>query len=135
MDANQTAARRSEILTAFEGFREELDEHNDRRRFINPQACQISLSNCDPRSGERIIKTNRDITNLSKKLIFQLHRIAQDENTLEGRTKAIAKSASKFADVQGLYAKLQDDVVGEWGWKYARTVYVQLLYDSMGVIE
>ncbi|KDN49405.1 hypothetical protein RSAG8_02107, partial [Rhizoctonia solani AG-8 WAC10335] len=42
MDAPRIAARRSEILGAFEGFREELDEHNDRR--------------------ERIIKTNRDIT-------------------------------------------------------------------------
>ncbi|QRW00228.1 Translin [Ceratobasidium sp. AG-Ba] len=102
MDANQTAARRSDILTAFEGFREDLDEHNDRR--------------------ERIIKTNRDITNLSKKLIFQLHRIAQEENTSEGRAKAISKSEGKFAEVRALYTRLQDDLAGEWGWKYARSV-------------
>jgi predicted translin family RNA/ssDNA-binding protein len=72
--------------------------------------------------GERIIKTNRDITNSSKKLIFQLHRIAQDENTTEGRIKVIEKSRSKFIEVQGLYAKLQKDVEGEWGWKFARSV-------------
>ncbi|KAG8702191.1 hypothetical protein FRC08_003641 [Ceratobasidium sp. 394] len=102
MDANQVSARRSEILAAFEGFREELDGHNDRR--------------------ERIIKTNRDITSLSKKLIFQLLRIAQEESTAEGRTKAVENSRDKFAEVRGLYAKLQDDLAGEWGWRYARSV-------------
>lgn len=102
MNANQAASRRSEILTAFEGYREVLDEHNDRR--------------------ERIIKANRDVTNLSKKLIFQLHRIAQEEITPEGRAKAISKSEAKFADVRALYAKLQGDLVGERGWKYARSV-------------
>lgn len=30
MDAAQIATRRSDILSAFEGFREDLDEHNDR---------------------------------------------------------------------------------------------------------
>ncbi|KAG9124574.1 hypothetical protein FRC07_011092 [Ceratobasidium sp. 392] len=102
MEPGQTSVKRSDILTAFEGFREELDDHNDRR--------------------ERIIKTNRDITNFSKKLIFQLHRITQDENTTEGRAKAIAKLQNKFAEVQALYAKLQPDLVGEWGRKYARSV-------------
>ncbi|KAG9104951.1 hypothetical protein FRC06_005018 [Ceratobasidium sp. 370] len=106
MDTNQVSDRRSEILAAFEGFREELDAHHDRR--------------------ERIIKTNRDITNLSKKLIFHLHRIAQDESTTEGRTKAIEKSRNKFAEVRSLYAKLQNDLAGEQGWKYARSVYVPL---------
>ncbi|QRW27318.1 Translin [Rhizoctonia solani] len=76
MDATQIAARRAEILSAFEGFREEFDENNDRR--------------------ERIIKTNRDITNHSKKLIFQLHRIAQDENSDEGRDKAIHKARASL---------------------------------------
>lgn len=102
MDPTQIATRRSEILCAFEGFREELDEHNDRR--------------------ERIIKTNRDITNLSKKLIFQLHRIAQDENTDEGRDKAINKSKNKFSEVQELYAKIQRELEGERNWRYARSV-------------
>ncbi|KAG8747985.1 hypothetical protein FRC10_009737 [Ceratobasidium sp. 414] len=97
------------MLAAFEGFREELDGHNDRHASSQ---------------GERIIKTNRDITNLSKKLIFQLHRIAQDESTTEGRAKEIEKSRNKFTEVRGLYARFQDDLAGERGWKYARSVYV-----------
>ncbi|CAE6470405.1 unnamed protein product [Rhizoctonia solani] len=115
MDAPRIAARRSEILGAFEGFREELDEHNDRR--------------------ERIIKTNRDITNLSKKLIFQLHRIAQDENTDEGRDKAINKSKNKFSEVQTLYARIQSDVEGERNWRYARSVSggVQELIEALAL--
>ncbi|KAF8758402.1 Translin [Rhizoctonia solani] len=76
MDATQIAARRAEILSAFEGFREEFDENNDRR--------------------ERIIKTNRDITNHSKKLIFQLHRIAQDENSDEGATRPFTKPSASL---------------------------------------
>ncbi|KAF8610483.1 Translin [Ceratobasidium sp. AG-I] len=102
IDAQQAATRRSAIVAAFEGFRDELDEHNDRR--------------------ERIIKTNRDITNLSKKLIFQLHRIAQDEGTQEGRAAAIGRSKNKFTEVQKLYERLQEDVAEERGWKYARSV-------------
>ncbi|KAJ1310362.1 hypothetical protein OPQ81_007100 [Rhizoctonia solani] len=102
MDTTGIATRRSEILSAFEGFREEFDEHNERR--------------------ERIIKTNRDITNLSKKLIFQLHRIAQDENSDEGREKAIVKSSNKFAEVQALYSKIQGELEGERSWRYARSV-------------
>ncbi|CEL52380.1 Translin-associated protein X OS=Mus musculus GN=Tsnax PE=1 SV=1 [Rhizoctonia solani AG-1 IB] len=102
MDATQIAARRSDILTAFEGFREELDEHNDRR--------------------ERIIKTNRDITNLSKRLIFQLHRISQDENSDEGRDKAIHKAQGKFAEVQALYARIQSELEGERNWRYTRSI-------------
>ncbi|PWN24378.1 Translin, partial [Jaminaea rosea] len=43
------------ILSAFDTYRSEIDAHNDRR--------------------ERLIKASRDITNLSKKLIFHLHRL------------------------------------------------------------
>ncbi|KAF8710305.1 hypothetical protein RHS03_02106, partial [Rhizoctonia solani] len=102
MDATQIAARRAEILGAFEGFREEFDENNDRR--------------------ERIIKTNRDITNHSKKLIFQLHRIAQDENSDEGRDKAIHKAKGKFDEVRALYAKIRPELEGEKNWRYTRSV-------------
>ena len=44
----------TKILSIFGTFRDELDEHHDRR--------------------ERIIKTSRDITALSKKIIFSLQR-------------------------------------------------------------
>ncbi|CAO1634787.1 unnamed protein product [Sympodiomycopsis kandeliae] len=49
------------IQSSFEGFRGEIDGHNDRR--------------------ERLIKTSRDVTSLSKKLIFLLHRFPIPNNT------------------------------------------------------
>ncbi|CAE6418312.1 unnamed protein product [Rhizoctonia solani] len=75
MDATQIAARRSDILTAFEGFREELDEHNDR-----------------------------------------------NENSDEGRDKAIHKAQGKFAEVQALYARIQSELEGERNWRYTRSI-------------
>ena len=42
------------VQSEFEGFRQELDDHQSRR--------------------ERIIKVSRDITACSKRLIFLLHR-------------------------------------------------------------
>ena len=47
-------SRGQTIQAAFEVYREEIDAHNDRR--------------------ERLIKASRDVTGLSKKLIFLLHR-------------------------------------------------------------
>ncbi|CAO1615191.1 unnamed protein product [Jaminaea pallidilutea] len=48
-------SRGDAIQAAFDGYRGEIDAHNDRR--------------------ERLIKASRDVTNLSKKLIFHLHRL------------------------------------------------------------
>lgn len=47
-ESNQQQSSSSQTLSIFETFRDELDEHYDRR--------------------ERIIKTSRDITALSKKM-------------------------------------------------------------------
>ncbi|KAJ1603615.1 hypothetical protein NDA14_003012 [Ustilago hordei] len=49
-----SSASTSEITEAFSSFRDEIDDHNDRR--------------------ERLIKVSRDVTSLSKKVIFLLHR-------------------------------------------------------------
>ena len=46
----------AELRGSFERFRDEIDSHNDKR--------------------ERLIKASRDITALSKKLIFHLHRFS-----------------------------------------------------------
>ncbi|SPO31496.1 uncharacterized protein UTRI_06626 [Ustilago trichophora] len=56
-EANQASASSSDstkLLEAFRAFRDEIDSHNDRR--------------------ERLIKSSRDVTSLSKKVIFLLHR-------------------------------------------------------------
>ena len=50
----RTLGSREAILDAFAAFRDELDEKHDRR--------------------ERLVKASRDVTNQSKKVIFQLHR-------------------------------------------------------------
>jgi len=50
-DASETT---SPVISVFEGFKAELDEHHDRR--------------------ERVIKASRDITASSKKVIFALQR-------------------------------------------------------------
>lgn len=42
--AEQSATRRSAIIVAFEGFRNELDEHNDRREFANSASLLYSDS-------------------------------------------------------------------------------------------
>ncbi|CEL06601.1 Putative Translin-associated protein X [Aspergillus calidoustus] len=50
------------VLSMFETFRDELDQHHDRR--------------------ERLIKTSRDITALSKKIIFSLQRFVSQPSRL-----------------------------------------------------
>lgn len=53
-DLPHREAPRNEYTSMFEGFRNELDKHHDRR--------------------ERIVKVSRDVTALSKKMIFSLQR-------------------------------------------------------------
>ncbi|KAH6900523.1 Translin [Thelonectria olida] len=55
--APQADQPRGRFHDMFEGFRNELDEHHDRR--------------------ERVIKTSRDVTAQSKKIIFTLQRVKQ----------------------------------------------------------
>ncbi|KAG2023832.1 translin family protein [Coprinopsis cinerea AmutBmut pab1-1] len=96
---------------AFEAFREELDDYNDRR--------------------ERLIKASRDITNLSKKTIFLLHRLtlereaSNDGGSEEGpsRMPDVAKQGyEKLRQVQDLYASLRPELVGDLYWRHERQV-------------
>ncbi|KAK9896906.1 Translin [Cystobasidium minutum MCA 4210] len=87
----------SELLQAFQVYSAELDEHYDRR--------------------ERIIKTSRDITALSKKLIFHLHRVTQR------KPEAVLKEAEpKLKDLANLFGTLQADLEGERYWRYQRQI-------------
>ncbi|TFK30309.1 Translin [Coprinopsis marcescibilis] len=107
------------VKPAFENFRRELDESNDRR--------------------ERLIKASRDITNLSKKTIFLLHRLMLDEDSAAkqqqctGSTsnglddRALALNASKqgylrLREVQELYAGLRHELGKELFWRHERQV-------------
>ncbi|KAL3435952.1 Translin family-domain-containing protein [Aspergillus tetrazonus] len=68
-----------DLLSMFEGFRDELDQHHDRR--------------------ERLIKISRDITALSKKIIFSLQRV---------RTAGAPIPPSILKDVQSRFTQIND---------------------------
>ncbi|KAG7099502.1 hypothetical protein E1B28_001348 [Marasmius oreades] len=99
----------NDIRDAFESFREELDEHNDRR--------------------ERLIKASRDITNISKRTIFLLHRLVQESNTsdpseyLSACKHAASKGREKLRQVQQIYASLKEELIDEERyWRYQKQV-------------
>jgi predicted translin family RNA/ssDNA-binding protein len=82
----------SSIQDRFQAYSKELDEHYDRR--------------------ERIIKTSRDITALSKKAIFNLHRITQSRPD-----RVLKESKAKLDEIRDLIASLQQDLEGERYWR------------------
>ncbi|KAJ8084313.1 hypothetical protein PM082_003081 [Marasmius tenuissimus] len=97
------------IRDTFEHFREELDEHNDRR--------------------ERLIKASRDITNVSKRTIFLLHRLVQDANTnnsdeyIFACKNAAKQGRNKLQQVNEIYTGLKEDLIDEERfWRYHRQV-------------
>ncbi|KAI0702457.1 Translin [Cytidiella melzeri] len=109
--AEQSASLKSRTAMAavFETFREELDEHNDRR--------------------ERLIKNSRDVTNLSKKVIFLLHRIMTEDETPPTdnsdharAAQAAARGREKLKEVQRLLASIHEEVQGDRFWRYQRNV-------------
>lgn len=80
----------SPIVSAFRGFQLELDAKHDRR--------------------ERLVKTSRDVTSHSKKIIFLLHRLVGAED----KEKILAEADQKFGDVRELLRNIamelgQDD--------------------------
>ncbi|KAI0670164.1 Translin [Trametes maxima] len=106
MTSSSSPGSRDSVLRAFESFRDDLDDHNDRR--------------------ERIIKSSRDITNLSKKLIFLLHRtVTEDPTEFDDRVlgqRAAARARGKLIEIQSLFAALRDELVGDRFWRYQRNV-------------
>ncbi|KAJ3533734.1 hypothetical protein NMY22_g7214 [Coprinellus aureogranulatus] len=95
-----------QIKLAFQGFRDDIDAYNDRR--------------------ERLIKASRDITNLSKKTIFLLHRLVleSDASLDDGQlfARAARKGYEKLRDVQDMYASLKCELEGDLFWRYERQV-------------
>lgn len=87
----------SPIMQSFRSYSTEIDEHHDRR--------------------ERIIKTSRDVTALSKKLIFHLHRVTQRKPAL-----VLKEAQPKFEELSRLFQGLQEDLAGERYWRYQRQI-------------
>ncbi|KAI4221964.1 MAG: hypothetical protein LQ349_007720 [Xanthoria aureola] len=84
----------SPFMPMFQGFRDELDEHQERR--------------------ERIIKASRDITALSKKIVRHLQQpipppIAKEINT-------------RYKSIQELFTTIAPDLQGINSWRYQKQV-------------
>ncbi|KAI3392338.1 hypothetical protein diail_5851 [Diaporthe ilicicola] len=85
---------RNEYTPMFEGFRDELDEHHDRR--------------------ERIVKASRDITALSKKIICKIQRDLPDQTDRDVQ--------SRLGDISKLLATIAPDVQGMNRYRYSRSM-------------
>ncbi|KAJ4489585.1 Translin [Lentinula edodes] len=92
----------SSIHNQFLLFRDLLDDYHDRR--------------------ERLIKASRDITNISKKTIFLLHRLALEAQDASARADASKTGLKKLTEVQKLYADMKDELAGDQYWRYERQV-------------
>ncbi|POY73483.1 hypothetical protein BMF94_3420 [Rhodotorula taiwanensis] len=93
-----SATRADRLMSSFSAFRTELDQHQAQR--------------------ERIVKLSRDVTALSKQLIFALHRIASGK----GIQTVVREAEGKMKDLRVLFAKLQGEVQGADFWRYERSV-------------
>ncbi|KAL6304180.1 Translin [Sparassis latifolia] len=97
---------RDSILQVFDDFRDELDGHNDRR--------------------ERLIKSSRDVTNLSKKVIFLLHRTMTEENFESNdhvlAVRAAGRAKEKLREIQNMFAAIREEVAGDRFWRYQKNV-------------
>ena len=89
----------------FQHFKDEIDSHHDRR--------------------ERVIKISRDITALSKKIIFSLHRIPiepvlKDDDAVPAQ---IGKEIARLeAQIHDLASKASIDLQALNHWRYERNI-------------
>ncbi|KAJ5557972.1 Translin C-terminal [Penicillium sp. DV-2018c] len=96
----ESEASAPSIQSMFENFRDELDEHHDRR--------------------ERIIKKSRDITALSKKIIFALQRVRTTNQPLP--PKIAQENQTRFDTINELFEAVVPEVLGINGWRYQRQI-------------
>ncbi|PUU79877.1 Translin family-domain-containing protein [Tuber borchii] len=87
-------------LSMFNHFRDELDEHHDRR--------------------ERVIKASRDITALSKKMIFTVQRAREPFSPLP--TSLSKEYETRFKQVQNIISIVSPDLQEISTYRYARQI-------------
>ncbi|GAA5936853.1 hypothetical protein JCM3775_002725 [Rhodotorula graminis] len=97
----QPPTRAAALLSAFTAFRTELDTHHAQR--------------------ERIVKLSRDVTALSKQLIFVLHRVGAAAPG-DARDRVVREAEAKMEGLRALFARLQGEVSGADFWRYERSV-------------
>lgn len=78
-------------------------------------------------------QNSRDVTNLSKKIIFLLHRLmtedlphssadAADQDDRRRALRAAARAREKLKEVQALFASIRPELVGDRFWHYQKNV-------------
>lgn len=117
-----TAARDAELLASnnplmpmFLHFREELDEHHDRR--------------------ERVIKASRDVTALSKKVIFTLQRARKLAAPLPANLEK--EASQRLSEIQAALASIAPDLLGINANRYHRNISggLQELVEALAFYE
>lgn len=95
------AAPRTAYTAMFERFRDQMDAQQDRR--------------------ERVVKASRDITALSKKIIFALQRVRRIQNDLP---KDVDKEVqSRLAEISRLLASIAPELQGLNRGRYGRVLF------------
>ncbi|KAI0126692.1 Translin [Xylariales sp. AK1849] len=87
---------RNEYTSIFEGFRDELDKHHDRRQKIG--------------------KVSRDVTALSKKIIFSLQRVRKLNQPIPQHIAE--ETAGRVKEIKELLSTIVDDVSGIRRYRY-----------------
>lgn len=68
-------------------------------------------------------KSSRDVTNLSKKVIFLLQRIATEETDQEQAVKAaVWQSRKKFAEIIPVFDQMRVELNADNFWRYQKNV-------------
>ncbi|PBP26357.1 translin-associated protein X [Diplocarpon rosae] len=96
----ESNVKTSPFMPMFETFRDELDEHHDRR--------------------ERIIKASRDITAASKKIIFALQRVRSLKGVVP--PKIASEVQEKATSMQKQFESIAPDLTGINAWRYQRQI-------------
>ncbi|KAG8885430.1 hypothetical protein FRB97_001153 [Tulasnella sp. 331] len=100
---SEPTPERSRVIAIFEGFRKEIDLYVDRR--------------------ERIIKISREITLLSKRTIFALHRLLVDNSSEAARAVSLMKAEAHLAAVSEQFAIIHGELEGgKLYWRFAKSV-------------
>jgi predicted translin family RNA/ssDNA-binding protein len=86
----------SRFQSMFEGFRDELDEHHDRR--------------------ERIVKASRDVTAQSKKIIFALQRVREPNKDFPAHTQKDINE--RLEEIAKLLASIEPDLQSVNRYRY-----------------
>ena len=119
----QPASRREAIMLAFQDFRQEFDDHNDRRERLIKVCCSVARLWLWLTSR----KLSRDATNLSKKVIFLLQRIATEETDEdEAVAAAVQQSRQKFAEIIPVFSQMRAELAPGTFWRYQKTIAAAL---------